>query len=140
MIKQELYNAFISELKIQDILLKQRSFRLTHGFRQNTQNQVNISHKLVAYKHKDQNLSVDFKYEVVCTREDKTVWKSEYTYQVLMCFANPETISSVISDNELRELFENAQLNKFLWSYLRQELQSDTLKAGIPGFILPPRK
>lgn len=140
MTKQEIYNKFVSEFELVQIHLKQHNFKVILGFKPNIQNQVNIKHRLIRTKLKDLELNVDFGFDVLCTREETTVWKSAYIYNVVLRFVNKETINSVLQDEELKGVFENRQMIQFLWPYLRQELQSDTAKAGIPVFVIPPRK
>lgn len=140
MTKQEIFGQFVAELDLEHIHLIRHDFRLMRGFAPDGEHTVNIEQKLIRARQKKTALSVDYGFEVVCARDGNTVWKASYAYRVALNFAKPETIKAVMDDEELKNVFSNRQMIQFLWPYLRQELQNDTSRAGIPVFLLPPRK
>jgi len=140
MTKQEMYKLFTGELKLKNILLINHAFRSNLGTVVSSPAQVTVKQRVSKISCKKLDLIVELIFEVLCMREGKIYWKSTYTYKLFFGLENEETIRNVLDDDELRSVFEKRQVPQFIWPYLRQELQTDTSKAGIPIFILPPRK
>lgn len=139
MTKQDIFDKFTAEMNLRQISLKSHVFRVYSRFKPNEQNNVSIRHRVIQAKRKEQLLIVNFAFDAICSRKEIKVWSGNYVYQIVMDFENEDIIENAITDENTETSILNRVMIHNLWPYLREELHSDTAKAGIPVFTLPHR-
>lgn len=136
--KQDIYNNFMTHLGMERIALLKHDFELGEQFTPGANIGLNVDSKQLFSGFIDDKLVINNRYVLEAKQNDKIIWKGEYIYQVVFS-TDKAKYDEMFKDAELKKLFEINQITLFLWPYVRQEVQYDTQKAGLPPVVLPPR-
>jgi len=133
-----LFNKLLKQIDFFDLIHLNYSYSFDEDKLKNNSElvvDVNFSYDDKKYIFDDGLLYVFPKYFITIESEE-IFFKLEVKYKASFEINDKEEVQKILSDEKVSDFFFNYQVSKFVWGFLREDLNRATSKRGIKPLVL----
>lgn len=131
------YSEFINTFDINRINLVKTDFEVTPNINIPQNYELNIRRGKSELSLLDNVANVLVGFEIIGLHEKNEVFIGHYIFQICFHLIDKEMFNLFLENDSIKNQFLNTQIDKLVWSFLRQKILQSVLDSGFQPIYLP---